>query len=446
MKIKLINPPSHFLMNEKVFPSLGLLKIGASLEKYNYDVSCIDLAGVYEWETILKKELIGVNYVGITSVTPQIPEVVKICKYIKNNFNTKIIIGGPHVTMSYSSIKNGSDRAKENFNQLSKFVDKIVIGYGELAIIAALNSNEKIIDSEVDDNLKFTNKVYEDIPIPSRHLIDLESYKYEIDNQKSTSLICQLGCPYGCSFCGGRLSDTYRKIKTRPIETVIDEIDMLIKKYNYRGFMFYDDEINVSSNSFNIFLETLIKYQKDNQINLSLRGFTRSDLITDKQASLMSKAGFKWLLVGFESGSNRILQNMNKKTTVEQNSEVFNIAKRNNLKVKALMSIGHPGESEETINETKNWVLKVKPDETDFTIITLYPGSPYYDQSVFENKWIFTSKLGDKLYSDDADFINEEFYYKSKEDNYFCHVYTDYLSKEKIIHLRNLLEKEIRRI
>lgn len=70
IKIKLINPPAHFLTNERVFPSLGLLKIGASLEKHNYDVSCIDLAGIYDWKPIIQKELHGVDCVGITSVTP----------------------------------------------------------------------------------------------------------------------------------------------------------------------------------------------------------------------------------------------------------------------------------------------------------------------------------------------------------------------------------------
>ena len=61
----------------------------------------------------------------------------------------------------------------------------------------------------------------------------------------------------------------------------------------------------------------------------------------------MSEAGFRWILTGFESGSPRILRNINKRATMQENTRCVEIARRHNLKVKALMSIGHPGESRE---------------------------------------------------------------------------------------------------
>jgi radical SAM superfamily enzyme YgiQ (UPF0313 family) len=116
------------------------------------------------------------------------------------------------------------------------------------------------------------------------------------------------------------------------------------------------------------------------------------------------------------------------------------------LKVKALMSIGHPGESYKTIEESKNWILKVKPDETDCTIITLYPGSAYFDYSIpYENIWKYTAKSGDNLYSDNNDFINQQYFYKSKNDLYESHVYTDYLSKQNLVECRNQLEIQIKK-
>ena len=443
MKVKLIIPPSKFLIDEKVFPFLGILKVGESLKRNNIGVSCIDLSGIDKWQDVIKKSLDNVDVVGITSTTPQIPEVVKIGIYIKKNFpKIKIIIGGSHVTMVYSSIKNGSNRCIESFEYLKSLFDKIVIGYGELAIIEAIDENnkEQIIDAESSKKIKFSNEVYNQIPFPARELIDLESYHYHIEGKKSTSLICQLGCPYNCNFCGGRQTDTYRKIRTRSVETIIEEIDMLVKNYNYRGFMFYDDEININDKIFKELLKKLIKYQQDNKVELSFRGFTRADLLTEEQAILMKLCGFKWLLVGFESGSNKILKNMNKKTTVEQNTKVFKMAKRNNMKVKALMSIGHPGESLETIKETSRWLLEVKPDEIDVTIVTLYPGSPYFDESVFDGeKWVYTTTGGDKLYSLDNDFLNGKYYYKSKQGEFSSYVFTENLRQEEIIINRELL-------
>ena len=75
----------------------------------------------------------------------------------------------------------------------------------------------------------------------------------------------------------------------------------------------------------------------------------------------MFEAGFRQILVGFESGSPRILENIQKIATRDDNTRCMEIAHRHGLKVKALMSLGHPGESEETIRETHEWLLQAKP-------------------------------------------------------------------------------------
>jgi radical SAM superfamily enzyme YgiQ (UPF0313 family) len=429
-------------------PSLGLLKIGAYLEEQGYNVKILDLAGCTNWKQkvldFLEQE--NYDYVGITSTTPQIPLVYEMCEFIKENFlSNKVIVGGPHVTLSNASIKKGSNRSKKSFDTILNMFDHVITGYGELAIIKALEGNSpKLIDAEEDKSIFVTNEIYEKLPMPARHLIDIESYNATIDGNKSTSIISQLGCPFNCSFCCSR-SDTYRRIRTRSIESVIKEIDYLYTKYKYTGFMFYDDEINVNNALFEKLLVNLIDYQKVNNIKLSFRGSSRVDLLTEKQAGLMYEAGFKWLLLGFESGSDKILHSMNKNTTVEQNTKAFEIARKANLKVKALMSLGHPGESKETIEETKNWLKKVKPDQTDISIITLYPGSTYFDLSVWDNnKWVYTAKNNEILFSEDIDYLKTSLYYKSKPDEFICHVSTPFLSAVDLINGRNYIERSIK--
>jgi radical SAM superfamily enzyme YgiQ (UPF0313 family) len=123
------------------------------------------------------------------------------------------------------------------------------------------------------------------------------------------------------------------------------------------------------------------------------------------------------------------------------------IAKRHNLKVKALMSIGHAGESLETIENTKKWLLEVQPEEFDCTIITTYPGSPYFDDAVFvKDKYVYTSDLtGDKLYQSPIDYLTELDYYKGDPNGgYVSYVWTDHLSPEEIVEARDDLEKEVR--
>src|SRR5262249_61598813 len=107
-------------------------------------------------------------------------------------------------------------------------------------------------------------------------------------------------------------------------------------------------------------------------------------------------AGFRWILTGFESGSPRILENINKRATRDENTRCLEIAHRHGLKVKALMSIGHPGESLQTIRETQEWLMETKPEDFDVTIITTYPGTPYYDEAGRDKSrpdvWVYTDK------------------------------------------------------
>ena len=125
-------------------------------------------------------------------------------------------------------------------------------------------------------------------------------------------------------------------------------------------------------------------------VEFRLRGFIKAELFTDEQAAAMYEAGFRWILVGFEAGHPRILENIQKKATRDDNTRCMEIARRHNLKVKALMSLGHPGESEDTIRATRDWLVEVRPDDFDATVITTYPGTPYFDEAVETSSGIWT--------------------------------------------------------
>jgi radical SAM superfamily enzyme YgiQ (UPF0313 family) len=131
----------------------------------------------------------------------------------------------------------------------------------------------------------------------------------------------------------------------------------------------------------------------------------------------------------------------------DDNSRAVEIAKRHNLKVKALMSIGHAGESIQSVENTKDWLLEVEPEEFDCTIITTYPGSPYFDDAVkVGDHYVYTSNLtGDKLYQSSIDYLSELDYYKGDPDGgYVSYVWTDHLTPQELVTARDALEKEVR--
>tara|TARA_A100001015_G_scaffold148548_1_gene164752 strand:+ start:1070 stop:2584 length:1515 start_codon:yes stop_codon:yes gene_type:complete len=454
----LVTPPSPFLLDERVFMHIGILKVASSLESRGHKVEFLDLSGIENYLKVVEDYCRSTNVktFGLTASTPQVPFAVQIAQTIRTTRpDSKIILGGPHVTLMHTAskreIKKGldkSNRATEDVRKLSELFDVLVCGDGEYTIFGALEIDKGIIDADDRKSPYFlTNQQFSELPLPARHLLDVDSYRYEIEGRKSTSLIAQLGCPFKCSFCSGRNSPFLRKIRQRSSESIIEEMRLLYNEYGFTGFMFYDDELNVNKGLIDL-LNKITDLQHEVGEEFRLRGFVKAELFNDAQAEAMYRAGFRWLLTGFESGDERILRNIKKMAKRDDNTRAVEIAKRHNLKVKALMSIGHAGESYETVENTKNWLLEVQPEEFDCTIITTYPGSPYFDDAVKrpDGTYVYTSDLtGDKLYQSSIDYLSELDYYKGDPNGgYISYVWTDYLQPADLVSARDALEKEVR--
>lgn len=455
----LIVSPSVFLLDERVFMSLGILKIAAVLEQRGIPVELLDLSGVENFEDVVKYHVSNSQskIFGITATTAQMPAAEKISQAIKSiNSESRIIIGGPHITLTNAAKKRETSmgtlgRATRSLESIANIFDVLVAGDGELAIFDAIAENPpKIIDADDPKTKLFLKNVdLDSLPFPARHLVDVSSYNYKIEGERALSIIAQLGCPFECGFCGGRLSPSLRRVRMRSIKSIVDEMTFLYKTYGVKAFMMYDDELNVNPQMVAL-MEAI--YEAQNRLNVSwkLRGFVKAELFNERQARAMYRAGFRWILVGFESGSPRILENINKKSTRDDNTRCLKIARDNGLKVKALMSIGHPGESLETVEETKQWLLENRPDDFDITIITTYARTPYFDFAVrSENNqdvWVYTCKKnGDKLYSVEVDYNKVAGYYKGDpDDGYVSYVFTDYLTSEQIVESRDALERGVR--
>ena len=456
--ICLIIPPSPFLLNERVFISLGILRVAAVLRQEGYDVEVLDLCGVKNTDDVLAvyARLLGRNTTfGITATTPQLPSSIKVRNAIRKLLpDSKIILGGPHVTLVHAAYlsekkKNIAGRATKAIEQLEANFDVSVAGDGEEAIFDALKEGApKLIDAaNPKSNLFLTSSQLSELPFPARDLIDYSSYHHYIGKRDATSLICQLGCPFGCGFCGGRKSAAFRRIRLRSTENVIAEINHIYQTYHTDAFMFQDDELNVNPEMLNL-LKALIKLQEKIGIDFVLRGYIKAQLFTEEQAGLMYQSGFRRILVGFETANPRLLKNIQKASTLEENTRCMEIAHKYNLDVKALMSIGHPGESPESVKAVVDWLLEVKPHDFDVTVITPYCGTSYHDDAVPNDKypgvWTYTVN-GDNLHVMDVDYSVVEDYYKGKPDGgYQSYVFTDFISAEDLVKMRDWAEREVR--
>jgi radical SAM superfamily enzyme YgiQ (UPF0313 family) len=255
-------------------------------------------------------------------------------------------------------------------------------------------------------------------------------------------------CPFMCSFCGGRNSSMLRRIRTRTTASVVSEIEHLYEKYGFTAAMLHDDELNVNKNVVELMNE-IAALQKRLGVEFRFRGFIKAELFNEEQADAMYRAGFRWLLCGFEAAHPRILENIQKKATLADNERVVEICKKHNIKVKALMSVGHAGETEASVLAVRDWLIRVQPSDFDCTVISTYPGTPYYDEAVphesLPDVWTYTcKKSGDRLHAVDIDYMTVADYYKGIPGEYVSHVFTDHLPAKEIVRLRDIVENEVR--
>src|SRR3989339_1356880 len=192
-KIALINPPSPFLINDKVFPNSGLLQLTTSLKEKGYNARIIDLCGN---ENPLKKmfnEIQDETHIGFSSTTPQFVDTYKLHKELKKKIpKIKTIIGGAHPSAIYSLMKNG--RTEDvNIKPLMEF-DHIVVGEGDEIDPFNLQKGWNVQKLIKDINEK---------PIPDRKLIDILSYEYSLKCKSTPTIVTQRGCPFKCTFCCG---------------------------------------------------------------------------------------------------------------------------------------------------------------------------------------------------------------------------------------------------
>src|SRR5687768_7953174 len=231
--IALINPPSGFLLDQRVFLSLVILLIAAVLDQSGHPVEHLDLNGIENYEDAVRdyaQNYAGITF-GLTATTPQIPATAKIVQALREvRPDAKIILGGPHITLVNAAVKREArlgllGRAHRAYSKLADMFDVLVAGDGESSVFEAIKDDApQLVDADdVKSSLWMTNQVYEETPFPARHLVDMDSYHYSIDGERAYSILAQTGCPYMCSFCGGRNSPMLRRIRTRTTANILRE-------------------------------------------------------------------------------------------------------------------------------------------------------------------------------------------------------------------------------
>lgn len=358
-------------------PPLGVAYVAAILKKNDYIVSIFDMhiKALYPEDIIKEYRKSKPKIVAITATTPTFPNTLRIAKLLKVwNKNIIVVIGGPHATS-----------LPEECIQ-SDAVDFIVIGEGEISTLelanAILKKNRKpdqvkgIAYKDNESEIRFTpfqDRIVDldTLPYPARELLDLEAY------YQKGSIISTRGCPYNCNYCACSViaGHTYRK---HSVDYVLDEIEHLINKYDFKYFDFHDDTFNLIPSRVFEFCNQI----KERNLNIKWGCFCRVNNFTIELAQAMKEAGCDVIQFGVEAGNQTVLDSIKKKIKLEEVENAIIAASQAGIKQIACgFIIGHANDTEETTNQTIEFGVKLaKLGATRLTIsvLTPYPGTDVY--------------------------------------------------------------------
>ena len=387
--ITLIFPSSPFLLDQAVFPPLGIMYLSAYLKMFGWDVQCLDM-GIGHTLDMVESDCVGISF-----TTPQRSEAFQLADQLRGK--KLVLAGGPHAT-------HMSDECSDRF-------DVVFQGRGEQSL------DYFLMEYWPDERDQIQ---IDDYPFPDRDALPIKEYHYTIDGVPATPIMTSRSCPYACSFCA-KIDNNFQMQSAR---RTIDEMNHVHDKYGYDAFMIFDD-VFVSSKS------RLRQIDKEIGGKYTLRCFARSNLLDDEVCQLLKSLGVVEVGIGIESGSTEILKQNMKGTTREMNTNAVKRLHDYGIRAKAFLIVGLPGETTETVMETADWVFEAQPNDVDVSVFQPMPGSKIFaEPEKWDVQFEYNGKAG---------------WYKGTPGEYEPMARTAGLTGMEILHYRDMLEAEFKK-
>lgn len=417
-RVCLISLPNPILISPMMNVPLGLLYVGAALEKDGHKICISDMRAEHNVNMdIVPKEY---DIYGVSATTGEYHFAKEVARALKNRecgTNSTLVLGGPHATHKPLETLSNTD------------YNVICIGEGENTMLELANS---IGDGENDDNYLDDNYLFnidgiafkdgsdivinrkrelikdlDSIPFPARHLLPYDHIF--VNNlyygerygrgEVATSFITMRGCPSNCSYC----ANWDKGLRLRSIENVIKEVEECIEVYKCRHFRIVDDEFGIPEARGIKLCEAL------SGLDIKFRTHTRADIATPELMSALKKAGCDEVSFGIETPDENILRMVNKRQNLSQCINAIKYAKDAGLKVKTYLMVCLPGETWNSVEKMKRFVETVRPDKWTLSTLIPYPGCDIEKNPLkygiknididYENYWLYQD---DPMFETDA--------------------------------------------
>ena len=320
----------------------------------------------------------GFNYLTKMCLTNMREAAFKMIRLAKESGCTVIV-----------SSSDATDRFEMYLNEGADFV---LMGEAELTLLELLNSIQKNQDdffnihglAFIHNNSLVTTarrnvmKELDELPFPAWDIIDMEPYRQSWLKHAgyfSMNMGTTRGCPFKCNWCAKPIYGN--RYNTRSPQNVVDELKMLKEKYNFDHIWFCDDIFGLKPGWVKAFADLI---EKENVVfKFKMQG--RVDLLLqENNIKDLARAGCDNIWMGAESGSQKILDAMDKGTTVKQIFEATGLLKKNNIKPSFFIQFGYPGETKEDIEKTIAMINALLPYEIGISVSYPLPGTVFYEK------------------------------------------------------------------
>ncbi len=390
--VVLINPPvslaerygSEMQKFGAVSEPLGLAYIAGFLEARNIPVAIIDAAALTLTVDQVVSNLPPTRdlVVGVTTLTTTFRAVQKLCRCIRAACpEALIVLGGPHCSTlpertleeipeaDVTCMGEGEETMRElaNLAHRSELSGVTGICFRSHGGMVVRNPERPFIQS------------LDDIPPPARHLLPIERYHLTASRVSGSAfcptIIVARGCPFGCTYCSRIFGRSFR---AHSIHRIVREIQDLVKTYKV-------DQVNIEADTLTVkksFLRELCRGLIDSGLNRRIQWTceSRVDTVDEEMLREMRRAGCWQISYGVETGSQRLLDLINKGVTLAQVENTFQMTKAAGISIRGFFMLGLPTETRAESLTTIDFAKKLDPLWAQFTITVPYPGTQMFKE------------------------------------------------------------------
>jgi radical SAM superfamily enzyme YgiQ (UPF0313 family) len=370
-------------------------------EAYNYSPD--DVCKIV-WEN--RPKLVGIIVTGmnLSASTQKMQGAQILGKVLKSAVNIPVFMWGLHPSaLPVQTLKESPIDfviKGENFNSISRLLEEIKDNTQNFSDIRGLYYK---FGNEIKGNVEIDLIDLNEMPSPAWDLLPMTKYHphnwhlmgYHVDVPQYGIITTSLGCPFNCSFCAVSALFGKKHVRFKSQEKVIEEIDILVKKYNVKYIKILDECFVLNLEHVNAICDAIIKRGYD----LNIWAYAGIDTVNGEILKKFKKAGIRWLCFGIESASDISLIDVKKgRFDLQKVKNVIKMVKDSGINIIANFMFGLPEDTVDSMEQTLQLARDINPEFINFYCTMAYPGSELYNEclrdgvSLPEN-WIGFSQL-----------------------------------------------------